>query len=102
MLNEVRAALAEREKRMQSSDFIPEIAEDDEDDRYEYVINEFNHVERPKAFIWFYQKMEMPKPIPKIVKADLRLAKVLGNHLVSDLVSLKTNTIGYLRVNTLE
>lgn len=41
----------EREKRKQSADYIPEIVEDDEDDRYEYVVNEFNHVERPRAFI---------------------------------------------------
>lgn len=87
---------------MQSTDYIPEIAEDDEDDRYEYVVNEFNHVQRPKAFIEFYSKMELPRPIPKMVKSDARLAKVLGNHVVNDLVCLKTNTIKYLRTNTLE
>lgn len=46
--------------------------------------------------------MELPRPIPKIVKSDARLAKVLGNRVVNDLVCLRTNAIRYLKMSTLE
>ena len=51
VLKEIKQSQSERQRRMSSVDYIPEIVDDDEDDRYEYIVNEFNRVERPEAFI---------------------------------------------------
>ena len=35
---------------------------------YEYVVNEWNNIRRPRAFYTFYNKMSMEKPVKKVVK----------------------------------